>query len=190
MKTMALGLALAACMACAPPSSWRRELSLGDRALHHGRYAEAEELLEAALKRAEGFGPQDPRLAESLSALADLYYARGEYHKAEPLYRRALEAAQRAWGPESPEASAALVSLADLLSVGGRGGEAEKLYQRALGAAEKDPRRLAELAQRPAHRGRPRLLAAPQAWLQARQEARQRSRPGLPLRVKFDLTVF
>ncbi len=52
---------------------WETYMAAGDKAYQQGNYPEAEKQLAAALKEAEGFGPQDPRLATSLNNLAELY---------------------------------------------------------------------------------------------------------------------
>ena len=74
----------------AQDTDWERAMSEGMVAYQQGRYAEAERLFKAALEEAEKFESQDPRLAESLSALAELYSTQSQYAQAEPLYRRAL----------------------------------------------------------------------------------------------------
>ncbi len=64
---------------------WESYMATGAAAYQEGRYAEAQRQLEAARNAAEGFGPQDPRLAMSLNNLAELYRAQGRYADAEPL---------------------------------------------------------------------------------------------------------
>ncbi|KAG2487438.1 hypothetical protein HYH03_014005 [Edaphochlamys debaryana] len=54
------------------------------------------------------------------------------YEKAEPLYRQALELAQRVLGPDDPETIDALHSLAGCLESQGRYQEGEALYRQAL----------------------------------------------------------
>jgi len=49
-----------------------------------------EKSFQAAVKEAERFGLQDPRLATSLNNLASLYHRQGKYTEAEPLYKRSL----------------------------------------------------------------------------------------------------
>ncbi|MEE8623453.1 MAG: tetratricopeptide repeat protein, partial [Alphaproteobacteria bacterium] len=69
---------------------WETYMAAATKAYQQGNYPEAEKQLEAAVKEAEGFGPQDPRLATSLNNLAEVYRLEGRYGKAEPLHRRAL----------------------------------------------------------------------------------------------------
>src|ERR1043165_4766794 len=46
------------------------------------------------------FDPSSPKLAISLTNLADIYRTQAHYAAAEPLYRRALEIFQKDYGPE------------------------------------------------------------------------------------------
>ncbi len=58
-------------------SPWETQLAAGEKAYQQGNYLEAEKRLVAALKEAEGFGPQDPRLATTLNYLGLVYDAQG-----------------------------------------------------------------------------------------------------------------
>ncbi len=111
--------------------SWETHMAAGDKAYQQGDYAEAERQLGAALKEAEGFGPQDPRLATSLNNLAVLYEARGRYAEAEPLYKRALAIVEKALGPEHPDVATSLENYAALLRKTERTTEATKMKARA-----------------------------------------------------------
>ncbi len=66
----------------------------------------------AALKEAEGFGPQDPRLATSLNNLAVVYDDLARYAEAEPLYKRALAIREKALGPDQPRLAKGLYNIA------------------------------------------------------------------------------
>ena len=144
---MSRSFAILACLllcACADPRGWRRDWELGNRALSHGRLAEAQPALESALASAQG----DARFVSSLNALGDLRMAQGSPAKAEPLYRRALAIMEKTSGPDSPETAAAVAYLAEACALSGKGAEADKLLRRALASAEKDPKRHAEIAAR------------------------------------------
>ena len=78
---------------------WESNNAAGVKAFQQGRYADAEKLFLAALEEAEGFGPDDPRLATSLNNLAGLYDNQGKYAEAEPLYKRSLAIDEKALGP-------------------------------------------------------------------------------------------
>ena len=116
---------------------WESNNAAGVKAFQQGRYADAEKLFLAALKEAEGFGPDDPRLAMSLNNLAGLYDNQGKYAEAEPLYKRLLAIDEKALGPEHPDVAASLNNLALLYYNQGKYAEAEPLHKRALAIKEK-----------------------------------------------------
>ena len=95
----ALSLALTVQTACTRDTGWEKANNAGMKALQEGRYAEAEQHLAAALKEAEKFGKQDPRLATSLNNLALLYDAQGQYaHSTSARWR----SCRRRWGRSIP----------------------------------------------------------------------------------------
>ena len=116
---------------------WQGHTEAGVKAYQQGNYPEAEKRLVAALKEAEGFGPQDPRLATSLNHLAVLYDAQGKYPEAEPLHKRALAIREKALGPEHADVALSLNNLAELYYNQGRYAEVEPLHKRALTIREK-----------------------------------------------------
>ncbi len=85
-----LCVVLVSTQASAQSTPWETSTAAGLEAYQQARYAEAEKAWLLALKEAENFGPEDPRLATSLNNLAELYRAQGKYAEAEPLYERAL----------------------------------------------------------------------------------------------------
>ena len=86
----------------AQDSMWETCLRAGVKAQQQGHAAAAARLYQVAIRRAERFGPSDPRLVTSLADLAALYSAQGDYQKAEPLYQRALAIGEKALGPKDP----------------------------------------------------------------------------------------
>ncbi len=64
---------------------WRGSIHNAVEALVDGDYVEAGRWFDAAVKRAESFGAQDPRLATSLNGLAEIYRAQGRYTEAASL---------------------------------------------------------------------------------------------------------
>ena len=74
----------------AQDSLWQKLLEEGNKHREQGRYSEAEKAYQVALAEAQKFGPEDPRLGESLNSLATVYQDTGRYGQAEPLYRRSL----------------------------------------------------------------------------------------------------
>ncbi len=123
--------------ASAQGGQWNTLNAVGIEAYQRSDYAEAEKQWSAALKEAEGFGPQDTRLATSLNNLAVLYRAQGKYAEAESLLKRALAILEKALGPEHPRVATALNNLALVYKAQGRYTEAEPLQKRALAIFEK-----------------------------------------------------
>ncbi len=132
---LCLALWLAGCST--EETRWERLVADGETAFQAGRYAEAEKLCLAALKEAEEFGEQDPRLATSLNNLAVLYDAQGHYAQAEPFYQRAITIYEKALGPEHPDVAATLENYTLMLRVLNRHDEAEKMEARAKGIRAK-----------------------------------------------------
>ena len=116
--------------ACAPAETWEKYNEAGATAYSERNYAEAEIQLKAALKKAEEFESDDPRLATSLNNLAGLYQAQGKYNEAEPLYKRALGIDEKTLGPDHPDVAQSLENYADLLRKTGRNSEAERFEAR------------------------------------------------------------
>ncbi len=73
-------LALWPAHASAQGGPWETYRAAGDKAYQRGNYPEAEKQWGAAVREAEGFGPQDPRLATSLNNLAALCTAAHRCH--------------------------------------------------------------------------------------------------------------
>ncbi len=76
--------------ASSEPGQWQKYIDDTIEAFVDGDYVGAGRSFDAAVKRAEAFGPQDPRLATNLNGLAETYRAQGRYAEAEPLYKRSL----------------------------------------------------------------------------------------------------
>ncbi len=110
-------------------------------AYRRGRYADAENSLQAALMEAEQHGKEDLRLtmtltkmgdlAATLNNLASIHRKQGSYGKAESFYKRSLAIWERVLGPEHPHVAATLEKYATLLRKVGQDAEAAKLEARA-----------------------------------------------------------
>ena len=122
-------LALWSAHASAQGGPWETYMAAGAKAYQQGNYPEAEKQFGAALKEAEGFGPQDPRLAKNLNNLAELSRAQGKYTDAEPLHKRALAINEKVLGPEHPRVATSLNNLAELYQAQGRDAAAEPRYR-------------------------------------------------------------
>jgi CHAT domain-containing protein/Tfp pilus assembly protein PilF len=77
--------------------------------------------------------------AESLNALARVYYSRGDYANAEPLYQKALKIREKVLGPDHPKTAQSLDNLGQVYVQMGDYAKAEPLLQRALKIREKAP---------------------------------------------------
>jgi tetratricopeptide (TPR) repeat protein len=112
-------------------------VQVGARAVQKGDFAEAEELLTAAVDEATKYGDNDPRLATSLVRLADCYLFQGKAAQAEPFYHRSLVIRQRALGPEFAETAESLNGLGLACRLSGKNREAEEYLSKALAIREK-----------------------------------------------------
>jgi len=70
--------------------------------------------------------------ASEATGLAMMYQSRGDYTRAEPLYKRALEVEKKSLGENHPAYAASLNNLAELYKARGDYTRAEPLYKRAL----------------------------------------------------------
>ena len=86
LRASLVGLLLAAvgCAAAGGPGG----LADGERAYHDGRYTDAELIWLEALEESEAYGERDPRLAQSLRMLANLYVQQERFEEAGPLLER------------------------------------------------------------------------------------------------------
>jgi len=101
--------------AAAQDVMWETYIKAGIEARDRAEYAKAEKLYRAALREAEAFGPQDPRLATSLNNLGLLYATQGKYAEAMPLLKRALAILEKVLGPKHPNTMTARENYAGLL---------------------------------------------------------------------------
>jgi eukaryotic-like serine/threonine-protein kinase len=106
---------------------------MGDVYSSLGLYGEARPILEEALtiQRAR-LGPDDPRLASSLSALGHLLLGQRDMTGAEALFREQLRIARAQWGNGHMETAGSMNDLALVLQGQGRVEEAEPLYRSAI----------------------------------------------------------
>ena len=82
--------------------------------------------------RREALGEKHPDVAQSLNNLGTFYSHQGQYGKAEPLCKQALEIYREALGEKHPDFAVSLKSLADLYHSQGQYGKAEPLCKQAL----------------------------------------------------------
>lgn len=138
---LVLGLAglTGACALVNPPARgerlWRRELSLGDEALHRGLEDAAAAHYARASQAARSAQAHDA-LAQSLNAQAALARLAGRYARAAEFYRQSAAALENAAPVPAAELSAAVYNLAQSLSLAGRSEEAAEAYRKLAGLSE------------------------------------------------------
>src|SRR5215831_20391768 len=90
LRVLTLSLFLLLLPTC-QQETWESAMAAGQQAVREGNYTDAERIYLAAVRKAEEFGPQDRRVAISLSQLAQVYAGQGKYVEAEPVYLQALK---------------------------------------------------------------------------------------------------
>ncbi|MCT7990299.1 tetratricopeptide repeat protein [Laspinema olomoucense] len=78
-----------------------------------------------------------PKLARRLSIIGRAFYDKGEYGKAEPLWKQAMNICRKVLGDEHPDTATSLNNLALLYKSQGRYREAEPLFLQALNIRRK-----------------------------------------------------
>jgi Tfp pilus assembly protein PilF len=69
-----------------------------------GQFEKAEPVYQRALAiREKAYGPEHPKVVESINSLAELYQSIGDTAKAEPLHQRALAIRKKVFGPDHPD---------------------------------------------------------------------------------------
>ena len=112
-------------------SSWERYNIAGQQALSAGKPLDAEQQFKLAIKEAESMGPREPKIAQSMSALANAYRQQGKYAEAEPMYKQAIEKMTSIKGPTCSELVPIFDNYAKMLRAAGRGPEADKMDAKA-----------------------------------------------------------
>lgn len=120
MRRLTLGLLLLSIAASGQlarvpdTSTWRAEIEQGTALRDRKLYFEAQQVFESALKKAEGFGEGDVRVAVTLNSLALVHHLSGSVRKAAPLYEQSAEILRASLGAEHPEIAKILSSLYEL----------------------------------------------------------------------------
>jgi tetratricopeptide (TPR) repeat protein len=124
-------LALWPAPAPAQGNLWETYNDAGVKAYLDGDHAEARTQFAAALREARRFGTDDPRLAQSLSGMAEVQRAEGKLDDAERLHEEALTIREKAFGPRHPEVAQSLENLATVYRAQGRIASAEAFERQA-----------------------------------------------------------
>jgi tetratricopeptide (TPR) repeat protein len=114
---------------------WEQHLLAGRNLRAQALYKEAEQEYLAAVRAAEAFGAEDPRLAKSWNNVAAVYQDQGRYSEAESLYRKAAAVWERT--QEQADLAACLNNLAAIERLLGRNRESEALYLRSIAIRER-----------------------------------------------------
>ena len=141
-------IALAACAALWPATAptqaraqdeaaWQGHMSAAMRAHRQQNLGAAERNLRVALGLAEGFDPDDGRLAETLLALSTVRFEREDYSEVRSLLERTVEILERDGAAEGPPLGPVLVALAQAQTRLRNFDEADALYVRAVEAIER-----------------------------------------------------
>ncbi len=117
---------------------WKTAMSAGEVAYEQCNFVAAENYFRKAADQAMRFDLSDPRLWQTLDAMAQVYGADGKYDRAEEAERRAL-VMEKVWlGPEHPIVASSLDHLGVLyMEDQGRYEEAEPLLKSSLAIREK-----------------------------------------------------
>src|SRR6266705_1121268 len=115
---------------------WEHYMAEGAKAYQDGQETNAEMFYLAALEDVQNAGPEDPRLAATLNALAVLYHTQRKYAQAESLYQRVLQLLEQTVGPDHSTLATTLNNLAVVYEAQDKYDEAEPFYQRALTSIE------------------------------------------------------
>ncbi len=125
-------LAAAGAQFLEPDNNWRQLLREGRALSEQQKFLEAEDTLVKALKEAERFGTDDPRVAACLNALALLYQLQGNGEAAEPLFKKALGILQERLGPTAPAIGKGYFNLGEFYRTEGRIEEAEAAFDQLV----------------------------------------------------------
>jgi uncharacterized protein YegL len=110
---------------------WDGQMAVGRAAIQERRFADAEAAFTAALNQVKGAG--DHRLAATLTSLATLHTAQGEWAKGLPVVKESLDLLATL-GPSTELAPGlgAAVGLAELVQIAGQSEEAKGIWKRIV----------------------------------------------------------
>lgn len=131
------GLMFSSAALAAQETRWQELMDSAGKLAQQKHYKDAEKQYKAALREAEAFGKQDPRLAKTLLDFATLYLSQRKFENAAPLCRRALTISESLQSPNDPKLISLVGRLADIERLVGKPDKAELLYQRAVDMTEK-----------------------------------------------------
>lgn len=107
-------------------------IGAGKKEFEAGKYDASEEQFKLALQEAEVWGEGDPRLANAVNNLAELYRAKANYKLAESMYLRLLTLAEKSTLNRNLAVALSLNNLAALYKDEGKYAEAEAISKQAV----------------------------------------------------------
>jgi tetratricopeptide (TPR) repeat protein len=99
-------------------------------------YAKSEQTFLQALKEAEHFGADDPRVGTTLNSLGLVYRAEKKFTDAESAYRKALAVLQKSYGNDSMDVANVNFNIASVMFDQGHQAAAMPHLQKTLGTYE------------------------------------------------------
>jgi hypothetical protein len=137
MKSACSVLLLMAVSVMPQQGAWEAANSAGKAAFEARRFGEAQKYFSAAVQEAEKFGPNDMRLASSLSNLGRVCLLQGRFGDAAKLLRRSAEIIERVLGPDDLLLAATLEELAQVVALREEQDKALQLLDRAAAIRER-----------------------------------------------------
>lgn len=104
----------------------------GKTAFLEGRYDEAEDLFGSAMEHARQYGHDDPRYANAVNNLGELYRKQAKFAKAAPIYVELLDIADTKLQKKRQEAAVLVNNVAAFYRDKGDYPRAEELYKKAI----------------------------------------------------------
>lgn len=117
-------------------------ISEGKQAALLGKFAQSEDLFMLALNESKNDDLSDPRLANSLNNLGELYRKMGRYDKAEAIYVRLLEIVDKLPANKKQEKAVGLNSVAAFYRDKAEYSKADVLMQKAIAIWEEEVKKL------------------------------------------------
>lgn len=118
-------------------SDWEKFRIAGAKAIEEGNFLEAQAMWLAALDETSDFRFDDPRLTMTLENLAEVYWRRNKFDKAEPLCKQILQISESILGPEHTDVALAANNLGLVCEKQNKYAEAAILFQQALAIGER-----------------------------------------------------
>jgi len=118
-------------------SDWEKFRLAGAKAMEEQNYLEAQAMWLAALDETSDFRFDDPRLTMTLENLAEVYWRRNKFDKAEPLCKQILQISESILGPEHTDVALAANNLGLVCEKQNKHAEAAILFQQALAIGER-----------------------------------------------------